>query len=94
MLHDEGLDRLLRRLDRHPAPDVPLEFIFERWERRRRRGWALGGLGAAAALLAGAILLSGNGEPPVHVELQMVDVPADELAVEAPDDVNPQEAGP
>ncbi|MHC4135870.1 MAG: hypothetical protein ACYTDU_11825 [Planctomycetota bacterium] len=94
MLRDEGLERLLRRLDRHPPPDVPLELIFERWERRRRKGWALGGLGAAAALLVGAILLSENGEPPVHVQLQMVDVPADELADEAPDGVNPQEAGP
>jgi len=94
MMRDEGLERLLRRLDRHSPPDVPLESIFERWHRRRRKGWALGGLGAAAALLAGAILLSGNGEPPVHVELQMVDVPVDELADVAPDDVNPQEAGP
>jgi hypothetical protein len=94
MMRDEGLERLLRRLDRQPPPDVPLEAIFERWARRRRRGWAISGLGAAAALLAGAVLLLGNGEPPVHVQLQMVDVPAAELADAAPDDANPQEAGP
>lgn len=94
MMRDEGLERLLRRLDRHPPPDVPLEAVFERWQRRRRRGWALGGLGAAAALLLGVTLLSQNGEPPVHVELQMVDVPAADLADEARDDISPQEAGP
>ena len=94
MLGDDGLERLLRRLERQPPPDVPLESIFERWQRRRRKGWALGGLGVAAALVVGAVLLSGPREPPVHVQLQMVDVPAAELADEAPDGVSPQEAGP
>ena len=94
MLGDDGLERLLRRLERRPPPDVPLESILERWQHHRRRGWALGGLGAAAALLVGAILLSGPREPPVHVQLQMVDVPAADLADEAPDGASPQEAGP
>jgi len=94
MLRDDGLERLLRRLERQPPPDVPLESILERWQRHRRKGWALGGFGVAAALLAGAILLSGPREPPVHVHLQIVDVPAADLADEAPDGVSPQEAGP
>ncbi len=96
MLRDEGLARLLGRLRRHPAPEVPLEAIFERWERRRRKGWAISGLAAAAALLVGALLLFDASEPPVQpqLELQMVDVPADDLLDAARDDVNPQEAGP
>ncbi|MHC4973498.1 MAG: hypothetical protein ACYTG3_14315 [Planctomycetota bacterium] len=95
MLRDEGLERLLRRLNRHPPPEVPLEAIFERWERRRRKGWAISGLAAAAALLVGVILLSDAGEPPVPVQLQlqMVDVPADDLA-DTRDDIAPQEVGP
>jgi hypothetical protein len=94
MLRDEGLVRMLRGVERHPPPDVPLEAIFERMQRQRRRGWALGGFGAAAALLAGAILLTGEAEPPVHVQLQIVDVPAADLADVRPDSASPQEAGP
>lgn len=96
MLRDEGLARLLRRLERHPPPEVSLEAIFERWERRRRKGWAITGLAAAAALLIGVLLAFHAGEPPVHVQLQlqMVDVAADDLIDAARDDINPQEAGP
>lgn len=94
MSRDEGLLRMLRRVERHPPPDVPLEGIFERMQRRRRRGWALGGLGVAAVLLIGALLVSGEREPPVHVHLQIVDVPAADLADMGPDSADPQEAGP
>ena len=75
---DAELKQLLRSLDRAEPPDLPLEEILERWAGRRRRGFAFGGLVAAAGiLLAVALFRSDEAEAPVHLDLQVVDVPVE-----------------
>ena len=90
---DGALERLLRSLGRAEPPEVPLEAILERWAARRRRGLALGGLVAAGLLLASALLLLSKPETdvPVHLQIRLVDVPADDGALDAGSREEPEE---
>jgi hypothetical protein len=88
MVPTDGPDRwseeLLDRLPRQEPPPIPLEAILERWRGARRRRALAGGLLLAAALLLGVLLQRPAVEPPVHLNLQIIEVaPADE-APEAP----------
>ncbi|MHC4549622.1 MAG: hypothetical protein ACYTEZ_12690 [Planctomycetota bacterium] len=88
----DGLERILRSLRRPRPPDIAIEAIFERWHRRRRLQLALGGLAAAAAVVAVTLLRPAETEPPpVHLQLRVVDVPAEDLGGGEPEGVNPQE---
>lgn len=73
---DDWMRGLLGKLPRHEPPELTLEAIIDSGRRRaRRRGLAIsGGVLAAAAILL-SIALGGDREPPVHLDIQIVDVP-------------------
>ncbi|MHC4958658.1 MAG: hypothetical protein ACYTGN_09795 [Planctomycetota bacterium] len=71
------MSRIVGGLPRHAAPSVAFETILERGRLRRRR-LVLGTAGiAAAAVIMVAMFLSfvEPGEPPVHLEIEVVDIP-------------------
>jgi hypothetical protein len=81
--YDELVGHALRQVARAEAPAIPLDTLFARWRRRRRRMLAAGVallLLAASAAVAVAVWPE---DPPVHLRLQLVDVPA--LEAPAPD---------
>ena len=77
---DWGIFRLLRGLPRESAPDLPLDAVFERWEHGRRRSFAFAGVAIAAVLIAAVLLQPtglfwpSGGDPPVHLDLRIIDV--------------------
>ena len=72
---DEWMRDLTASLRREDPPGLSLQAIVDLGRRRaRRRATAFGGIVAGAALLL-AIALGGNREPPVHLDIQIVDVP-------------------
>ena len=74
----DGVEKLLRAVPRRDPPAIELESIFERGRRASRRRGALGALILAAGLAIPFLLPQDRPEPPVHRELQIVDVaPAD-----------------
>jgi len=78
---DEGLARLLRSLPRREPPDLPIEAIFEQQAGRRRRRLLTGGVAAAAGLIGIALVLGSEPrEAPVHLDLRVVDVTAEEAS--------------
>ena len=82
---DRWLEEALGKVPRQEAPPVPLEAILERWQTGRRRRAVTGGLLlAAVALLCMALIRSPAPEPPVHLQLHIVDITALDAADEAP----------
>ncbi|MHC4941208.1 MAG: hypothetical protein ACYTHK_19920 [Planctomycetota bacterium] len=82
MGHD--LDRLLGGIPREPAPEIPLESLFERASASRRRVVVLGSVAAAAVLLLAVGFSRPAPEPPVHLDLRVVHVEPEEEAVSLP----------
>ena len=70
---DDGIGKLLSGLPRHDPPDTPLAAILERWRMRRRNALTFAGLGLAAGLLAIFLVLPKPVDPPVHLQLRVVD---------------------
>lgn len=70
---DDDFLRLLETLPRQEAPAIPVERLFRRLAWRRARLVALGLLAVAAPLLA-LHLLRERPEPPVNLNLKLVDV--------------------
>ena len=93
MVRDDDLQRLLRGLARTPPPDVALDAIFGRWQRRRRGKMVVGGIALAGALSACLLLFvpPRTEPPPVYLKLKLVQV-FDEA--EPPDDESPEARGP
>ena len=72
---DKWMRDLTARLPREDPPELSLQAIVDLGRRRaRQRASILGGIVAGAALLL-AIALGGDREPPVHLDIQIVDVP-------------------
>ncbi|MHC4933480.1 MAG: hypothetical protein ACYTGV_14950 [Planctomycetota bacterium] len=89
---DRWLEEAMDKVPRHEAPPVPLEAILERWQTGRRRRAVAGGLLLAAAAMVGMVLVrSPAPEPPVHLELNIVDVTAVEAPLEPGLEQDPQE---
>jgi len=80
---------MLSRLPRQEPPSVSLEEILERGRRQRQRRLLIGGgvATAAAALVLLLALWTGSPEPPVHLDLNVVDVLEEEAV-----DVQPETA--
>ena len=78
---DEWVRELFDRVQPVEPPTVSLDTIVAEWRQRRRR-WVAAGVGVAAsiALLLMVALGGSEPEPPVHLDILIVDVP------EAPDD--------
>jgi hypothetical protein len=72
MSHD--LDSLLGGIPREPAPEIPLESLLDRASAGRRRVLALSGVGLAALLLLAVSLSDSAPEPPVHLNLRVINV--------------------
>ena len=89
---DDFLGRALSGLPRHEAPELPLVSIFEVWQGRRRRAAVAGGLAVAASLLALVLIRPTTDKPPVHLQLEVVDVPAAEVL--GAGEATPEEPGP
>ena len=85
---DHQLARVLGRLRRKPAPPVSMDAVLARWRRsRRRRTWAATGLSVAALVLLGFWMRRQTEpeQPPVHLDLRVIDVVPDETGL--PQDV-------
>jgi hypothetical protein len=85
---DHRLARILGQLRREPAPSISMDAVLERWRRgRRRRAWLGAGISVAALVLLGFWMRkqSAPDQPPVHLELRVVDVVPDESGL--PQDV-------
>ena len=74
---------MLSRLPRQDPPSLSLDELLERGRCQRRRRLLIGGgvATAAAALILLLALWTGSPEPPVHLDLNVVDV-LEEEAVE------------
>jgi hypothetical protein len=85
---DHRLARILGHLRRKPAPKVSMDEVLDRWrKRRRRRTWMAAGISAAAVVLLAFWIRSQStpDQPPVHLELHVVDVVPGEAGL--PEDV-------
>ncbi len=73
---DDWMRELFLPVSPAEPPPVPLDAIMARW-RRRRRSWLLAGAGTAASIAILLIIALGGDaqEPPVHLDIQFVDVP-------------------
>lgn len=72
---DDDFLLLLKALPREEAPGIPVESLLRRLAWRRARLVALGLLAAVTPLLA-FLLLRERPEPPVNLNLKVVDVGA------------------
>ncbi len=72
---DDDFLRLLESLPRQGAPEIPVERLLRRLAWRRARLVGLGLLAVAVPLLA-LLLLHGEPEPPVNLNLKVVDIDA------------------
>ena len=71
---DNWMRDLTARLPREDPPELSLQAIVDLGRRRaRKRATVFGGIVASTALLL-AIALGGDREPPVHLDIQIVDV--------------------
>ncbi len=71
---DKWMRDLTARLPREDPPELSLQAIVDLGRRRaRRRAAIFGGIVTGAALLL-AIALGGDREPPVHLDILIVDV--------------------
>jgi hypothetical protein len=76
MPEDRGLKALLGCIGRETPPQIPVEALLAR--ATARAAWRLGVTGALAAgvLLLALLLFRKEPEPPVHLRIQVIDVPA------------------
>jgi hypothetical protein len=82
---DRWLEETMGQVSRHEAPPVPLAAILERWQTGRRRRAVAGGLMLAATAMLGMVLVrSPVPEPPIHLNLHIVDVTATGIGEEVP----------
>jgi hypothetical protein len=72
---DDGLGDALRSLPRERPPEVTLEAILDRWQRRRRAALLGGGFAVAAALLAFLLVPAPQREIPVHLRIRVIEAP-------------------
>ena len=71
---DDWVGGILSRLSRHEPPPVSLDAILERGRRRRQKQLLIGGGVLAAATILLAVVWGGSSEPPVHLDLHIIDV--------------------
>ena len=80
----DRLERLLRGIPREPAPEIPLETLFDRAAATRWRLFGLGAIAAAATLLLALLLTEEPREAPVHLRLKVVTMEAEEESSDQP----------
>lgn len=74
----EELRRILSGLPRHEPPAIPLDLLLVRLAEARRRTFAAVSATIAAGLILGLTLRSAPQDPPVHLDLHVVQVDAGE----------------
>jgi hypothetical protein len=89
----EELRRILGGLQRHEPPAIPLELLLVRLAEARRRTFAAVSATIAAGLILGLTVRSVPQEPPVHLDLHVVQVDAGDPA-DASQPAGASELGP
>ena len=87
----EELRRILGGLPRHDPPAIPLDLLLVRLAEARRRTFAAVSATIAAGLILGLTVRSVPREPPVHLDLHVVEVDAGDAtgAAQPANDVPP-----
>jgi len=80
----EELRRILSRLPRHDPPDIPLERLLLQLAAARRRTFAAVAAAVAAGLILTLTIRTVPIDPPVHLDLHVVNIDSADDAAGAP----------